>query len=129
MHYRNYIFHQATALIFPKHSSCCVRVFCFFFSLSVRRAWLLKNTQRVSYQNLMRNAASDCTWGVFKRHRPCRCLAKYSANSPARNVQRMSAKLATDAEFLARKVREREKCLFLSCSVPGKPQNFKSLFI
>lgn len=72
----------------------------FFFSISVHGASPLKNTECVSYQKLMRNAASDCTWGIFIKHLPCHCLAKYCANSPPRNVQRMSAKLATDTEFL-----------------------------
>lgn len=118
MRYRNYIFHQAAVLIFPKHSSrsVCVCVL-FFFSISVRGASLLKNTERVSYQNLMRNAASDCTWGIFMKHLPRHCLAKYSANSPPRNVRRVSAKLAADAEFLRRSRRQKEMPLpRLQCS-------------
>lgn len=92
------------------HISQTLILFCvgFFFSISVRGASPLKNTECVSYQNLMRNAASDCTWGIFIKHLPCHCLAKYSANSPPRNVQRMSAKLATDAEFLPKSRRKKE---------------------
>lgn len=96
--------------------SFCV-CFFLFFSLSARGASLLKNTECVSYQNLMRNAASDCTWGIFMKHLPRHCLAKYSANSPPRNVRRMSAKLAADAEFLRRSRGQKEMPLpRLQCS-------------
>lgn len=61
VHFRNYIFHQATMLIFPKHSS-----WLSFLCTSL----LLKNIQcvwkPVTYQNLMRNPASEYTWGIFK---------------------------------------------------------------
>lgn len=90
---------------FPNTRSC--RGF-FLLSLCARRR--MYAAVPVSYRNLMRNAASDCTWGIFKERLPCHCRAKYSANSsppsPARNVQRMSAKLATDAEFVARSPRK-----------------------
>lgn len=110
------------------HISQTLIMFClgFFFSLflfiSVHEASLLKNTRcvqmSVSYQNLMRNAASECTWGIFKKHLPCHCFAKYPANSPPHNVQRMSGKLATDAglRLKTERKKERKNCFFFSLS-------------
>lgn len=62
------------------HISQTLVLLCLFYLCS-----LLKSLRcSVSYRNLMRNAASDCTWGLFTQHLPRRCLAKYCANSAAR---------------------------------------------